>query len=163
MSYHGVQNYMKRFESDLIQKWKLFYNFDLAKSHIRKENEAVLFEGYMDVISSYQAGIKNVIATLGTSLTENQAKLLKRYVNIVVLCYDADRAGVEASYKAAALLRQVGCEVKIANLKDNLDTDDYIQAYGAEAFQNEVIRASETYTSFYMRYLKKDYRSEEHV
>ena len=157
ISDQGGPKYLNSSESDLFQKGKLLYNFDLAKRHIRKENEAVLFEGYMDVISSYQAGIKNVTATLGTSLTENQAKLLKRYVNTVVLCYDADRAGVEASYKAAALLRQVGCEVKIANLKDNLDPDDYIQAYGAEAFQNEVIRASETYTSFYMRYLKKDY------
>src|SRR5690625_7750385 len=111
----------------------------------------------MNVISSYKTGIKNIIATLGTSLTENQAKLLKRYVNTGVICYDADRAGVEATYKAAALLRQVGCEVKIANLKDNLDPDDYIQTYGAEAFQNEVIRASETYTSIYMSYLKKNY------
>src|SRR5690606_4851327 len=78
--------YLNSPESELFQKGKLLYNFDLAKRHIRKENEAVLFEGYMDVIASYQAGIKNVVATLGTALTESQASLLKRYVNQVIIC-----------------------------------------------------------------------------
>src|SRR5690625_3544410 len=157
ISDQGGPKYLNSSESDLFQKGKLLYNFDLAKRHIRKESEAVLFEGYMDVISAYQAGVKNVIATLGTSLTENQAKLLKRYVDTVILCYDADRAGVEATYKAATLLRQVGCNVKIANLRDDLDPDSFIQTYGAETFKNEVIKASDTFITFYMRYLKKDY------
>jgi DNA primase len=153
----GGPKYLNSSESDLFQKGRILYNFDLAKRHIRKEGEAVLFEGYMDVISAYQAGVKNVIATLGTALTESQAKLLNRYAGTVVLCYDADNAGIEATYKAAVLLGKAGCEVRIANLQDGLDPDDFIQKYGGEAFQKEVIRSSETFIMFYMRYLKRDY------
>ncbi|WP_096270611.1 DNA primase [Paucisalibacillus globulus] len=149
--------YLNSPESDLFQKGKLLYNFDLAKKHIRKKSEAVLFEGYMDVISAYQAGVENVVATMGTALTETQAKLLKRYVDTVILCYDGDRAGIEATYKASKLLQQVGCQVKIASLKDGLDPDSFIKEYGGEAFRREVIGASQTFMSFYMRYLKKDF------
>lgn len=149
--------YLNSPESDLFQKGKLLYNFDLAKKHIRKKSEALLFEGYMDVISAYQAGVENVVATMGTALTETQAKLLKRYVDTVILCYDGDRAGIEATYKASKLLQQVGCQVKIASLKDGLDPDSFIKEYGGEAFRREVIGASQTFMSFYMRYLKKDF------
>ncbi|WP_164216144.1 DNA primase [Virgibacillus sp. YIM 98842] len=149
--------YLNSPETELFQKGKLFYNFDLAKRYIRKESEAILFEGYMDVITAYQAGIKNVIATLGTSLTEIQAKLLNRYVDTVILCYDDDAAGMEAAYKAAVLLRKTGCSVKIAKLKDNMDPDDFIKTYGKDVFEKEVIKASDTFMAFYMRYVKKDY------
>ncbi|MGM8364607.1 DNA primase [Virgibacillus sp. W0181] len=149
--------YLNSSESDLFHKSKLLYNFDLAKRHIRKKGEVIIFEGYMDVIAAYQAGTKNVIATLGTSLSGFQAKLLKRYVNTVIICYDADHAGVEASYQAARLLREAGCEVKVANLKDDMDPDSFILKYGADAFEDEVIRASDTFIKFYMQYVKKDF------
>ena len=149
--------YLNSPESELFQKGKLLYNFDLAKKHIRKQNEVVLFEGYMDVISAYQAGVKNVVATLGTSLTEPQAKLLNRYVDTVVICYDGDKAGQAATYKAANLLRSVGCAIKVANLDEDMDPDSFIKKHGSEAFMNQVIKASDTYMSFYMRYLQKDY------
>ena len=149
--------YLNSSESELFQKGKLLYNFDLAKRHIRKQNEVILFEGYMDVISAYQAGFKNVIATMGTALTENQAKLLRRYVDTVILCYDSDNAGLEGTYKAAELLRKTGCQVKVTNMENGMDPDDFIKQFGAEAFDNQVIKASDTYMGFYMRYLKKDY------
>lgn len=153
----GEPKYLNSPETDLFQKGKLLYNFDLAKKHIRKSNEAVLMEGYMDVISAYQSGVQNVVATMGTALTEIQAKLLNRYVNTVIICYDGDNAGVEATYKAANLLRQVGCQVKIASIKDNLDPDSFIKQYGGEAFKREVLEASQTFMSFYMRYRRKDF------
>lgn len=149
--------YLNSPETDLFQKGKILYNFDLARKHIRKSNEVILFEGYMDVISAYQSGIENVVATMGTALTENQAKLLKRYVDTVIICYDGDNAGVEATYKASRLLQQVGCQVKIAYIKDKLDPDSYIKEYGGEAFNREVIGASQTFLNFYMRYLRKDF------
>jgi DNA primase len=149
--------YLNSPESELFQKGKLFYNFDLAKRHIRKASEAILFEGYMDVITAYQAGMKNVIATLGTSLTDTQAKLLNRYVDTVILCYDDDEAGIEAAYKAAVSLRKTGCNVKIAKLKDKMDPDDFIKTYGKEIFENEVIKVSDTFMAFYMRYVKRNY------
>src|SRR5699024_11272198 len=98
-----------------------------------------------------QAGISNVIATLGTSLTEMQAKLLKRYVDTVVICFDSDDAGVEAAYKAATLLQNTGCYVKVANIKNGLDPDDYIKTYGGEEFKNKVIKTSEPFMAFLMR------------
>ncbi|MRH43096.1 DNA primase [Aquibacillus halophilus] len=149
--------YLNSPETDLFQKGKLLYNFDLARSHIRKSSEAVLFEGYLDVISAHKAGIFNGIATLGTSITEAQAKLLRRYVDTVVICYDSDKAGIQASYKASKLLRSVGCNVKIASMPDGLDPDDFIRKFGDTRFKNEVILASDTYMTFMMKYIKKDY------
>ncbi|MFC2948378.1 DNA primase [Virgibacillus sediminis] len=149
--------YLHSAESELFRKGKTLFNFDLAKKHIRKENEAVLFEGSMDVISAYQAGVKNGIATLGTSLTDSQAKLLKRYVDTVILCYDGDRAGMDATYKAAQLLQNVGAYVKIARLSEDMDPDSFIRQYGGEAFIDQVIKPSTTFMGFYMRYVKKDF------
>lgn len=88
----------------------------------------------MDVISAYQAGVKNSVATMGTSLTKSQAQLLKRYVDTVIISYDADQAGIEATYRAATLLKEAGCIVKVAELKQGLDPDTYIQTYGGNAF-----------------------------
>ncbi|MBS3679556.1 DNA primase [Ornithinibacillus massiliensis] len=149
--------YLNSPESDMFQKGKMLYNFDLAKKYIRKQNEVVVFEGYMDVITAFQSGVQNVVATMGTAITEVQAKLLRRYAETVVICYDGDNAGVEATYKAAKLLQEIGCQVKIASLKDNLDPDSYINRFGGEAFKREVIGASKTFMSFYMQYLKKDF------
>ncbi|NBJ68546.1 MULTISPECIES: DNA primase [Clostridia] len=150
--------YINSPESELFHKGKLLYNFDLAKRYIRKENEAVLLEGQMDVIAAYQAGVRNTVATLGTALTEFQAKLLKRYVNTVIICYDGDRAGLAAAYKAAVLLQQCGCEVRVAYLESDMDPDSFIRTHGGQAFKNEVIKASDTFMTFYMRFLKKDYQ-----
>ncbi|GIO27570.1 DNA primase [Ornithinibacillus bavariensis] len=153
----GEPKYLNSPETELFQKGKILYNFDLAKKHIRKSNEVVLFEGYFDVISAYQSGVQNAVATMGTALTEIQAKLLKRYVDTVIICYDGDKAGIEATYRAAQLLEQVGCLVKIASIKDGLDPDSFIKEYGGDAFKREVLEASQTFMSFYMQYKKKDF------
>lgn len=144
-------------EHELFQKGKLLFNFDLAKKHIRKQQKAVLFEGSMDVIQAYQFGVCNAVATLGTSLTMHQAKLLYRYAEEVILCYDADEAGIEASFKAANLLRDIGCAVRIVHLPDEYDPDQFIQTEGIKAFK-ERLRISDTYFSFYMRYQRKKYQ-----
>ncbi|MDY0405548.1 DNA primase [Virgibacillus sp. 179-BFC.A HS] len=149
--------YLNSSESELFQKSKLLYNFDLAKKQIRKTGEVILFEGYMDVISAYQSGIENVVATMGTALTQVQARLLKRYVDTVIVCYDGDDAGIEASYKAAKLLRETGCGVKVANLSGGVDPDNFIQKHGGEYFIEKIVHASDTYISFLMRYLKRKY------
>lgn len=149
--------YLNSPESSLFQKGKLLYNFDLARGAIRKQGQAILFEGYMDVLAAHQAGILHGVATLGTSITEQQARLLKRYVESVIICYDGDRAGLAASYKAAKLMQHVGCMVKVANIPDGLDPDSYIKKYGTDRFQQEVLDASNTYMTFLMEYMKKDF------
>lgn len=143
-------------EHELFQKGKLLFNFDLAKRHIRKQQQVVLFEGSMDVIQAYQHGIENSVATLGTSLTMHQAKLLHRYAEVVILCYDADEAGNEASFKAANLLKDIGCGVRVVHLPDEYDPDQFIQTEGIQAFK-ERLRTSDTYFSFYMRYQRSKY------
>src|SRR5690606_17964491 len=109
-----------------------------AKGHINKHNEVIVFEGYLDVLAADQANIKNVVATLGTALTEEHAKLLKRTADTVILCYDGDESGLQASFEAAQLLERIGCQVKIAQLDHHLDPDDYIQKYGGEKFREDV-------------------------
>src|SRR5699024_8814245 len=149
--------YLNSSEIELLQKSKLHLNFDLAKRHIRKKNEVILFEGFMDVISAYQEGLKNGIATMGTALTEFQAQLLRRYVDNVIICFDADKAGMKGTYKAANILMSAGCHVKIANMDPDMDPDKYIKSHGIEAFNNEVILASDTFMNFYMRYIRQDF------
>lgn len=149
--------YLNSPEHELFHKGNILYNFDVAKKAIRKTNEAIIFEGYMDVIAAYQAGVTNAVATLGTALSSHQAKLLKRYVDTVIICYDADDAGQEASYESAKLLKQVGCEVKVAQMPNKMDPDDYIKSYGGEAFKENVINHSDSLFKFYMRYQRKHY------
>ncbi|MFP7493608.1 DNA primase [Terribacillus saccharophilus] len=149
--------YLNSSESELFQKGRMLFNFDLARNEIRKSGQVVVFEGYNDVIAAYQAGVRNGVATLGTSLTDTQAKLLKRYAEQVVICYDGDKAGFEASYRALQILQKTGNHVRIAMLRDGLDPDDYIRENGAEKFKRSVIDAALTAMSFKMHYLKRDF------
>ena len=149
--------YLNSPESALFQKRKMLFNFDLARSELKQSGQAILFEGYMDVITAYQADIKNGIASLGTSVTEQQAALIKRYSDTVVICFDGDEAGINASYKAAKIFKQAGCLVRIATLPDGLDPDSFIKEYNGERFKEEVIEASSTYMSFVMMYHKRAY------
>ncbi|MET3682441.1 DNA primase [Alkalibacillus flavidus] len=154
----GVEpKYLNSPDSKLFQKGKLLYNFHAARKVAQKENEIILFEGYADVIKAHQAGVQHGVATLGTSLTESQAHLLKRYVSKVIICYDGDQAGREASKRAADMLQQVGLDVLIANTPYQMDPDDFIQSYGADKFQNQVLGTAETYVTFMLNHLKKDY------
>lgn len=149
--------YLNSSEHELFQKGSILYNYDLARNHIRKQNEVIIFEGYMDVLTADQAGIRNVIATLGTALSVHQARLLRRYVDTVILCFDSDAAGQKGSYQAAKLLHENGCTVKIAKTKENMDPDQYIKQYGSEKFQEQVIETSDTYVKFLINYKRKDY------
>ncbi|UOQ86034.1 DNA primase [Gracilibacillus salinarum] len=157
-SIHGQEpKYLNSPESALFQKSKLLYNFDLARAEIRRKGEVVLFEGYADVIASYQAGVKNGVASLGTSLTETHANLLRRYVDTVVICYDGDPAGQNATYKAIQLLKKVGCHIRVASLPFKYDPDQYIQEFGEESFRANVIESADTEMVFFLQYLKKDF------
>lgn len=149
--------YLNSPESALFQKGKMLFNFDLARSEIKSSGQAILFEGYMDVIAAYQAGIKNGVASLGTSVTEQQAALIKRYADTVIVSFDGDESGINASYKAAKILKKAGCVVRIATLPDGLDPDSFIKKYDGKRFNDEVIEASSTYMTFIMSYHKRAY------
>lgn len=149
--------YLNSPEHKLFHKGNILYNFSNARGHIRKLNEVVIFEGYLDVIAADQAEIKNAVATLGTALTNEQAKLLKRTVDNVIVCYDGDEAGLQASYEAAQILEECGCEVRVAHLKDGLDPDEYIKKYGQKKFRTEVLDTSDSYIKFIMRFKKRQF------
>src|SRR5699024_4506899 len=86
-----------------------------------------------------------------------QARILQRYGKTVVLCYDADKAGLEATEKAGLLLEQIGCEVKVANLNEGMDPDQYIKEFGSESFRRDVIEASDSFNTFYIQYMKRNF------
>ncbi|MCM1289361.1 MAG: DNA primase [Corallococcus sp.] len=101
----------------------------------------VVVEGYMDVIAMYQAGFKRAVASMGTSLTENQAKLLSRLTDTVYICYDGDAAGQKATVRGMDILDTAGLEVKVMSVPENLDPDEYIKKYGSDAFEKLIEQA----------------------
>ena len=149
--------YLNSPENQLFQKRNILYNFDLAKGPIRKQADALIFEGYMDVLTADQAGFKHAVATLGTALSVDQARLLKRYTNQVTLCYDSDKAGIEATYQAMHILKDTGFDVKIAQVPEGKDPDDYIREHGKEVFKSEVLDNTRTYMQFIMWYEERNY------
>jgi DNA primase len=147
--------YLNSSDSPIFHKGNTLYGLHLARPSIRKLGSVVLFEGYVDVIAAWGAGLSNTIATLGTALTEEQAKVIRRNAENVTICYDSDKAGTSAAFRSAGILEQVGCTVKVAQMPEGLDPDDYIRTYGAESFKSNVIGESLTLMSFKMRYLRK--------
>jgi DNA primase len=126
--------YINSPETPLYNKSRTLYNLNLAQRAIQKEGRAVLVEGYMDAIACFQADVHNVIASLGTSLTETHVKLLKRYTDEVMIAYDSDRAGTDATSRGLNLLVKGDIKVRILTIDSGKDPDDYIRENGAEAF-----------------------------
>jgi len=146
--------YLNTPETPIFNKSKLLFNFHQARSAIRKKEYAVLFEGFADVISATEAGVDNGLATMGTSLTEEHIQILKRNCNEVLICFDSDKAGIEAANRAANMLFQAGLTIKVAYMPDGLDPDEYIKKYGPKSFMQDVIGDSLTYLAFKMRFLR---------
>lgn len=124
-------------ETVVFNKSKTLYNINLLKK-LRKTqtiNEVIVVEGYMDTISLYQAGFKNVVASMGTSLTQEQARLLKRYTDNVLISYDGDGAGQKANMRGLEILKSEGLNVKVVPLPEGLDPDDVIKQLGAAGYQ----------------------------
>ncbi|MCM3650501.1 DNA primase [Metabacillus litoralis] len=147
--------YLNSPETKIFNKSKLLYNFHRARVHIRKNQQVILFEGFADVISSTRSGVEQAIATMGTSLTEDQAKIIRRNVSEVTICYDSDSAGIEATIRASKILKDAGCKVKVAMIPDGLDPDDYIKKFGSEKFKNDVIGESVSLMTFKMNYFRR--------
>jgi DNA primase len=158
----GEPKYLNSPETEIFQKSKTLYGFHLARSHIRKKQQAVLLEGFLDVIALHRAGLPHVIATMGTALTEEQIRILRRNVDHITVCFDSDKAGIEAAFRASSMLRAAGCEVRVAMMPEGHDPDDYIKKYGETKFRNDVIGASLTLMAFKLQYFKrgKDLRDE---
>ena len=112
--------YLNSPETPIFNKSKTLYNFHQASSHIRKKEQAVIFEGFADCISAVRAGVENSVATMGTALTDQHIKLLKRNTDQIIICYDSDSAGLNAANRAVNMLQENGFSVKVALMPDNL-------------------------------------------
>lgn len=126
--------YLNSPESPVFSKKKLLYGLNISKEGIQDKNEAVIVEGYTDVLTAHKFGLTNFVASLGTALTREQANLLKRYCDKVYIAYDADTAGDKATLRGLEILRQAGLDVAIIELPQDLDPDDYIKNKGSDAF-----------------------------
>ena len=124
--------YVNTQETVIYKKGEMLYNLNNAIPHIRKMGRVILCEGQMDVISLSNAGIKEVVCSLGTALTEQQASLIKKYSNNVLICYDGDSAGVKATGKAFNLLK--GLTVNSITLPNGMDPDEYLKSRGKDSF-----------------------------
>ena len=131
-----LPKYLNSAETAVFNKGKNLYSLNIAK----KTNpfSIILVEGNIDVVSVYQAGIPNVVATLGTALTENQAKLLLKYCNEILICYDTDEPGQKAAIRAIEVINSVGGRSRVIKLKDAKDPDEYIKKKGASSFLKAV-------------------------
>lgn len=131
---NGMPKYLNSPENMVFQKKNNLFALNTTKQDIGKEGYAILVEGYMDAISLYQHGVKNVGASLGTALTDAQAILLKRYSDRVVLSYDSDSAGRKAALRGIDVLRNHNFKVKVLHVDDGKDPDEFIKKKGHDAF-----------------------------
>lgn len=130
--------YLNSPETPLYQKSQVLFGMDIAKKAIRKEDQAILVEGYLDQMRATQYGILNTVATCGTALTPKQASILRNYTSNVVLVFDSDKAGRAAADKGFEVLREKGLKVKILFLPEGQDPDSFIHEKGAEKFIEKI-------------------------
>lgn len=135
--------YLNSPETRLFDKSRNLYGLNIARMS-RKPN-MIICEGYMDVISMHQAGFNQAVASLGTALTPGHARLLKRYTDNVLITYDSDEAGVKAALRAIPLLKEAGLSTKVINMRPYKDPDEFIKAMGAEAFQERIDNAENSF------------------
>ncbi len=145
--------YFNTRETEIFKKGELLYNYHRAKEPARQSNQIIVMEGFMDVIRAYSVNIKNVIATMGTAVTKNQALLIKKLGKEVVLCFDGDNAGAKATMACADELIAIGVTPKVIRLENNMDPDDFIRKHGKENFELK-IKNTMSIMDFKLEYLK---------
>ncbi len=137
----GEPKYLNSPETPIYHKGRVLYGISQAREAVRREGEAVVVEGYMDLLRLFSAGVENVVAVAGTAFTPHQAQLLRRYAERVVLCFDADRAGSEAALRGGGVLLEAGLEVRIVELPPGHDPDSFVRDEGREEFLRRVRKA----------------------
>ena len=154
----GTPKYLNSPETLIFDKSRNLYGLNYARTS--REKYILACEGYMDVIAMHQAGFTNAVASLGTAFTSQQAALLKRYTDTVILTYDSDGAGVRAALRAIPILKEVGISTRVLSLKPYKDPDEFIKNMGADAFR-ERIQAAQNSFLFEIDVLKRDFQLED--
>ena len=152
--------YINTPENEIYVKSKILYGSYFARQAIDKHNECLLVEGYTDVISLHQAGIENVVASGGTSLTQDQLRLIKKYTNNLTIIYDGDAAGVKAAQRGLDMALEEGLNVELVLIPDNDDPDSYVNKIGALAFRNFIASNKKDFILFQLEVSLKDAQSD---
>lgn len=151
----SLPKYLNSPETKIFNKRNTLYGLNLAKKNI-VNHQLVLVEGYMDVIALYGNGVKNAVATLGTSLTKEHGKLLKKYAKEVVLAFDGDEAGVKAAIRSISILENEGLKIRVLSLGSKEDPDDFIRREGKETFYKR-IKESPNHIEYQIQKLRENY------
>lgn len=150
----SLPKYLNSPDTLIFNKKQNLYGLNFARKNLESKT-IVLVEGYMDLISLYQYGIKNVVATLGTALTEQQGILIKRYADTAIISYDSDEAGIKATLRAIDILTKLGINVKVLDLKDAKDPDEFVRKYGLSDYK-KAMDVSTHYIKYKIDHLKKN-------
>jgi DNA primase len=150
---NGLPKYINSPETPVYTKSKNLYGLNFAKDAIRQNDCAVVVEGYLDFIVPYQAGVQNIVASLGTALTQEQVRLLKRYSHNVVIVYDGDAAGQMATLRTLDIFIEEGVHVKVVSLPEGIDPDTFVRTHGADRFKG-IINRAENIFDYKMNLLK---------
>lgn len=148
--------YINTPENELYVKSKILYGTYFARQAIDKNDECLLVEGYTDVISLHQAGIENVVASGGTSLTQDQLRLIKKYSNNLTIIYDGDNAGIKAALRGLDMALEEGLNVKLVLIPDKEDPDSYVNKVGAAAFREFIAANKKDFILFQLEVALKD-------
>ncbi len=146
----SLPKYLNSPESEIFSKSHNLYGLNFALNSIRDLDQAVIMEGYLDVITAHQFGITNAVAALGTAMTQDHAKLLLRYTTNVVMAFDADPAGIKATMRGLDILQSLGCHVQVVAVPDGKDPDEFIRKNGPEAFQKLIAEKALSLVEFKM-------------
>lgn len=150
----GDVKYLNSPETPIFNKSKNLYGLNLAKAS--KQKKLILVEGYMDLITMYQNGFFNVVACLGTAFNQQHAMVLKRYTGEIILLYDSDNAGINATLRAIPVLVEHGFFIQVAQVPNGKDPDGYIKEFGAKAFEN-ILKEAVHYISFQIACVQRNY------
>ncbi len=143
----NIAKYLNSPESSIYLKRKSLYGLYHSKDEIRKVNKAIMVEGYMDLIALYQHGVKNVVASSGTSLTDDQVRLLSRYTKNIIVIFDADTAGKKAAMRSIEILLKQDFDVNVLSLPQGEDPDSFINQFGKDHFE-EVLKTAKNFLEF---------------
>jgi DNA primase len=148
--------YINTPENEIYVKSKVLYGSYFARLAIDKANECLLVEGYTDVVSLHQAGIENVVASGGTSLTTDQLRIVKKYTNNLTIIYDGDAAGIKAALRGLDMALEEGLNVKLVLIPDNEDPDSYVNKVGTASFQNFIASNKKDFILFQLEVMLKE-------
>lgn len=133
-----TSKYINTKETIIFKKGNILYNYHNAKELLKKNDSIIIMEGFMDVIRASTVGITNCVATMGTALTKQNATLIKKMANNIILCFDGDKAGEEATINAINIFKEIDVNPKVIRLEENLDPDEYILKYGEDSFKARI-------------------------